>query len=98
MSVATTDEQRAVQESIRAWAANTQPQAALREKDADSAQQCWKDFAPWGFSLSACRRSTEAQAARWPMWLSSPRLRQGDGAGTGHADHACGPVVGPLPD
>ncbi|MDQ2721803.1 MAG: hypothetical protein M3Y19_00590 [Actinomycetota bacterium] len=36
MSVATTDEQRAVQESIRAWAANTQPQAALREEDATS--------------------------------------------------------------
>jgi len=49
VSVATTDEQRAVQESIRAWAANTQPQAALREEDADSAQQCWKDFAALGF-------------------------------------------------
>ncbi|MGZ4543744.1 MAG: acyl-CoA dehydrogenase family protein, partial [Mycobacteriaceae bacterium] len=51
MSVATTDEQRAVQESIRSWASKTQPLAAVRSAELEHAraEDVWSEFTGLGF-------------------------------------------------
>jgi 3-oxochol-4-en-24-oyl-CoA dehydrogenase len=51
VSVATTDEQRAVQESIRSWASKTQPLAAVRSAELEQAraEDVWSEFTGLGF-------------------------------------------------
>ncbi|QBJ97097.1 acyl-CoA dehydrogenase [Rhodococcus sp. ABRD24] len=48
MTIATTDEQRAVQESIRAWARSAAPIDTLREGPADSWRRMWPAVADLG--------------------------------------------------
>ncbi|WP_137723190.1 acyl-CoA dehydrogenase [Prescottella subtropica] len=48
MTIATTDEQKAVQESIRAWARSAAPIAILREGPADSWRRSWSAIADLG--------------------------------------------------
>ncbi|NLE78701.1 MAG: acyl-CoA dehydrogenase [Rhodococcus sp.] len=53
MSIATTEEQRAVQESVRAWARSAAPLATLRQGPADSWGSTWESFASLGtFSVA----------------------------------------------
>ncbi len=53
MSIATTDEQRAVQESIRSWARSANPVETLRQGPADSWRQHWDALAELGLFLVA---------------------------------------------
>ncbi len=48
MTIATSDEQKAVQESIQAWARSAAPIAILREGPADSWRQTWPSVAQLG--------------------------------------------------
>ncbi|CAM3061046.1 acyl-CoA dehydrogenase [Prescottella defluvii] len=48
MTIATTDEQRAVQESIQAWARSAAPLTILREGPADSWRRTWPSVASLG--------------------------------------------------
>ncbi|WP_430330785.1 acyl-CoA dehydrogenase [Rhodococcus sp. ACT016] len=48
MTIATTDEQKAVQESIQAWARSATPVAILREGPADFWRQSWSSMAELG--------------------------------------------------
>lgn len=48
MTIATTDEQKAVQESIQAWARSATPVAILREGPADFWRQSWPSMAALG--------------------------------------------------
>ena len=49
MSVATTDEHRATQDSIRSWATKAQPLNAVRAADPDAQRKRWTEFAALGF-------------------------------------------------
>ncbi|MFD4368935.1 acyl-CoA dehydrogenase [Rhodococcus sp. NPDC058521] len=53
MTIATTEEQRAVQESVRAWARSVDPVATVRQGPADSWRSSWESFAKLGiFSVA----------------------------------------------
>lgn len=53
MTIATTEEQRAVQESVRAWARSVDPVATVRQGPADSWRSTWESFAKLGiFSVA----------------------------------------------
>jgi len=49
VSVATTDEHRATQDSIRSWATKAQPLNAVRAADPDAQRKRWTEFAALGF-------------------------------------------------
>ncbi|WP_336880703.1 acyl-CoA dehydrogenase [Rhodococcus globerulus] len=63
MTIATTDEQRAVQESIEAWARSAAPMDMVRRGPANSWRQGWPDFASLGLFSVAVPESVGGSGA-----------------------------------